>query len=504
MKNLTITLTFIALAITIHAQPPQAFKYQAAARDNAGNILANQNVSFKMSILQGTLPGTVVYCETHAVTTNYLGLVTLDIGRGTVISGDFNAISWGSTPFFMKTELDPAGGSAFINMGTSELLSVPYALYSEQSGNPPGWSLTGNSETDPSANFLGTTDNKPLKLRVNNILSGIIDPTLNNTSFGINSLFSNTSGINNTAYGQGALFTNTTGSNNTLIGSGSDVSSNAISNATGIGYNTLVTGSNQVRLGNNDVTSLFCQGAYNATTANPSNLYVDASGQIMRSTSANDHVRLHLMNSVSDHSATNWRMFYSNGMGSVSELELGNSGQILQSNGNSAAPSWTTMATESDGVIGNEVLDASAGGGLLRSGVGTGIDPYTLGISWGGNGLATTASRSDHTHANDHLKWHSMTSVTDHSANNWQMFYSNGSGNVMELPNGTAGQVMQSNGTEAAPSWAAESDGVIGNEVANATTNGGLLRNGMGTAADPYTLGISWGGNGIGHDSIEK
>jgi uncharacterized protein (TIGR02145 family) len=117
------------------SQTPQAIKYQTVARNNAGEILASQNISFRMTILQGELPGTVVYAETHTTTTNATGLATLEIGKGTVVSGNFSAINWGTTPVFLKTEIDPAGGSAFVEMGTSELLSVPYALYAKTAGN---------------------------------------------------------------------------------------------------------------------------------------------------------------------------------------------------------------------------------------------------------------------------------------------------------------------------------------------------------------------------------
>jgi len=139
--------TFILAVITAFyapAQTPQAFKYQAVARDNAGNILSNQNVSFRMSIIQGALPGTVVYSETHAVTTNEFGLANLEIGRGTPVSGLFSTIDWSITPCFIKTELDPAGGSSFVVMGTSELLSVPYAL-STASTATSFWSKSGNN-----------------------------------------------------------------------------------------------------------------------------------------------------------------------------------------------------------------------------------------------------------------------------------------------------------------------------------------------------------------------
>jgi uncharacterized protein (TIGR02145 family) len=135
MRKTVLFISFIWLSIFALAQTPQAIKYQTVARNNAGEILASQNISFRMTILQGALPGTVVYAETHVATTNSSGLATLEIGRGTPVTGNFATINWGTTPIFLKTEVDPAGGSDFIEMGTSELLSVPYSLYAKTAGN---------------------------------------------------------------------------------------------------------------------------------------------------------------------------------------------------------------------------------------------------------------------------------------------------------------------------------------------------------------------------------
>jgi hypothetical protein len=135
MKKFVLFFGCFLLATMINAQVPQGFKYQTVVRNNAGEILASQNISFRMTILQGALPGTVVYAETHSATTNATGLATLEIGRGTPVTGSFATINWSTSPVFLKTEIDPAGGSAYVEMGTSELLSVPFALYAENTTN---------------------------------------------------------------------------------------------------------------------------------------------------------------------------------------------------------------------------------------------------------------------------------------------------------------------------------------------------------------------------------
>jgi uncharacterized protein (TIGR02145 family) len=133
MKTI-ITLSVSCLIwISLEAQVPQAFNYQAVARDLTGSILANQTVSFRISILKNTISGTVVYSETHSgIKTNAFGLVDLKIGKGIVYAGNFTTIDWGGSTNFIKIEMDPLGGTAFQDMGTTQLLSVPYALYSLQ------------------------------------------------------------------------------------------------------------------------------------------------------------------------------------------------------------------------------------------------------------------------------------------------------------------------------------------------------------------------------------
>ncbi|MFN8207970.1 MAG: tail fiber domain-containing protein [Bacteroidales bacterium] len=114
------------------AQVPQTFKYQAVIRDNTGEVIINQPVSIRISILASSPTGTLVYRETHQLSTGANGTVSIEVGAGTTVSGNFSTIDWSDGPFFLKTELDASGGTSFQTMGTSQLLSVPYALYSER------------------------------------------------------------------------------------------------------------------------------------------------------------------------------------------------------------------------------------------------------------------------------------------------------------------------------------------------------------------------------------
>jgi len=105
--------------------------YQAVIRGSTNALLTNTAVGMRVSILQGSPAGTAVYVERHTPTTNANGLVTIEIGGGTVVSGTFASINWGSSFFFIRTETDPAGGTNYTITGTSQLLSVPYSLHSK-------------------------------------------------------------------------------------------------------------------------------------------------------------------------------------------------------------------------------------------------------------------------------------------------------------------------------------------------------------------------------------
>jgi len=180
MKKFTITLMMtLVMAITCFAQPPpRAFKYQAVARDNSGNALASQDVLFRVGILQGSTSGNLVYSETHAATTNPFGLVNLEIGNGTVVSGVFANIDWGADTYFLQIEMDDNG--SFQLIGSSQLLSVPYALYAESTGDTTRW-LKNNNDLYYNNGNVGIGNISPTtKLDVNGKLR-VRDVSLDNT-----------------------------------------------------------------------------------------------------------------------------------------------------------------------------------------------------------------------------------------------------------------------------------------------------------------------------------
>lgn len=134
-KTLLTVATILAFSILSFAQTPEKIQYQAVARNSSGSIIANQLVGYQISILQGSANGTSVYTETHIGLTNGYGLLNLQIGNGTVVSGSMSSIDWSSNIHFVKIEMDATGGSNYQLMGTSELLSVPYALNAKTADN---------------------------------------------------------------------------------------------------------------------------------------------------------------------------------------------------------------------------------------------------------------------------------------------------------------------------------------------------------------------------------
>ena len=136
MKKIYCLLVMLLLcAASLFAQAPEKFNYQAVVRNASNALVTNAPVGVRVSILQGSASGNAVYVETHTASTNANGLLTLEIGGGTVLQGSFAGINWANGPFFLKTETDPAGGSNYTVTSTQQLMSVPYALYAEEAAN---------------------------------------------------------------------------------------------------------------------------------------------------------------------------------------------------------------------------------------------------------------------------------------------------------------------------------------------------------------------------------
>ncbi len=320
MKNLFTLIVFL-ITLTISAQAPQGFNYQATVRNNAGALMINKNVTFKFNVMKDTPTSVPVFSETHYVPTDDLGAVNLVIGNGTATSGTFATIDWATGTYYLGIELNT--GNGFVAMGTSQLLSVPYALYASNSGNgtsigaisttsnPKGATITsgalsltpadatnGGILTTGSQTIAGTktfssdvtvngiTVGKGAGNIFSNTVTGGSSLTANTTGYGntvngFSSLANNTTGNNNIAIGHSSIGNNTIGSYNIAIGNGSQrsnyngnnniafghsagVSADNLTNTTAIGNGATVTTSNTIQLGNTNVTDVKTAGTITA------------------------------------------------------------------------------------------------------------------------------------------------------------------------------------------------------------------------------------------------
>jgi hypothetical protein len=153
MKKTIIICLAVLMKVGIFAQAPQKMSYQAIIRDNSNLLVTSAPIGMRISIIQGTIFGASVYVETQNARTNSNGLASLEIGAGTPVLGTFSGINWATGPYFVKTETDPTGGTSYSITSTSQLLSVPYALFAANSTNYTGGSgisIAGNVVTNTS------------------------------------------------------------------------------------------------------------------------------------------------------------------------------------------------------------------------------------------------------------------------------------------------------------------------------------------------------------------
>lgn len=135
MNKLLLWVVMLLCGVLSYAQAPQGMSFQAVARDANGNALSEKTVAIKVEVLQGSTSGTVVYGETHRSATAKNGVVNLQIGQGTATDGTFAGIDWSRSPYFLRISMDTNGGTSYKEVATSQMLSVPYALYAEKAGS---------------------------------------------------------------------------------------------------------------------------------------------------------------------------------------------------------------------------------------------------------------------------------------------------------------------------------------------------------------------------------
>lgn len=152
MKKI-ISLYSLLLTVSFgFAQSPNTMSYQAIIRNSSNLLISNSTIGMQISIIQGSVSGAEVYKETHSPTTNSNGLVGVEIGGGTIVSGNFATIDWSNGPYFVKTETDPNGGTSYTVTGTTQLLSVPYALHARSTDS---WTVNGDTSFSKKKVLIG-------------------------------------------------------------------------------------------------------------------------------------------------------------------------------------------------------------------------------------------------------------------------------------------------------------------------------------------------------------
>lgn len=163
MKFKLLLFTSLAATVSLLAQAPARFSYQSVVRNPANNLVVNGSVGLEVKIRQGSPTGSVVYQETHSLTSNSNGLVTAEIGSGQVVSGSLSGIVWSAGPYFLEAATDPFGGTSYSLSSTRELLSVPYALYAETAGNGGGGStISAGTGLTLNGNVMDAQTTSPL------------------------------------------------------------------------------------------------------------------------------------------------------------------------------------------------------------------------------------------------------------------------------------------------------------------------------------------------------
>ncbi|MGB4030825.1 MAG: fibrobacter succinogenes major paralogous domain-containing protein [Tenuifilaceae bacterium] len=154
-KVLLLLIIFGVNFLQVAGQNPSGFNYQAVFRNSAGEIIQNQSVGIRISILKGSSTGDAVYIETFSTTTNSFGLVNLVVGSGSPKEGALSDVEWSSDSYFIKVEVDFQGGSNYAEMGTTQLLSVPYAMHAKSASQ-----IKGEPNGDPDAPLFEVKNSK--------------------------------------------------------------------------------------------------------------------------------------------------------------------------------------------------------------------------------------------------------------------------------------------------------------------------------------------------------
>lgn len=360
MKKILLTVGILLGCHLVSAQAPEKMSYQAVMRNSSGQLLTNQNIGVKVSVLQGSPAGAAVYSERLTGTTNTNGLISLEIGSGTVLSGTFSTINWPSGNYYLKTETDPTGGTNYTIAGTSQLLSVPYAMYAKSAGS------SGGSFTLP---YTATVNNAATLFAITNDGDGTSLEGTNNTT--TSNVASVRGIVSNTA--PGGFSSGVRGINNGTGGLGIGVYGSQGGSGWGV-YGTTPTG----------------LGIYGNATGAGTGVYANSnSGTGLTSTSTNGiAASLSIFNNSNNNNVLNANTV---GNGTVVNVSTTGTGHgIVSSTGSGFAVHGTTSTQTSAGIIGDNSGAGEAVVGRTTSDIAGAVVGRNDGGGYGVRGFLAT------------------------------------------------------------------------------------------------------------------
>ncbi|PIF43673.1 hypothetical protein CLU96_0585 [Chryseobacterium sp. 52] len=360
MKKILLSLGIMLGLFIGHAQAPEKMSYQSVMRNGSGQLLVNQSIAVKVSVLQGSPAGTLVYSERLTGNTNANGLISMEIGTGTVLTGTFSTINWPAGSYYLKTETDPAGGTNYTIAGTSQLLSVPYAMYAKSAGG------TGGTFIIP---YTNTVNNASTLFSLINDGDGTSVEGINNTTS--SSIASIRGMVNNTA--PGGFSSGVRGINNGTGGLGIGVWGGQNGSGWGV-YGVTPSG----------------LGVYGNSSAAGTGVYANSNtGTGLTATSTSGiAASMSIFNN-----ANNSNVLNANTLGNgtvINVLSSGSGTGVLSSTGAGFAVHGITTAQSSAGIIGDNSSNGEAVVGRTTSDIAGAVVGRNDGGGYGVRGFAAT------------------------------------------------------------------------------------------------------------------